>query len=38
MFVSVDPQGLAYDHTSFIKIDLELVDVECLEDAPGMRR
>jgi hypothetical protein len=35
--VGVDLQGLAYDHSSFIKIDLELVDVECLEDALGMR-
>ncbi len=36
--VGVDFQGLAYNHTSFIKIDLELVDVECLEDTLAMRR
>ena len=36
--VDVDFQGTGYDHTSFLKIDLELVDVECFEGAMGGRR
>lgn len=36
--VDVDLSGMAYDRATFIKIDLELVDVTCVEGAMGARR